>query len=200
MASDKQQPDQATWDRVGWFLEDIGIVAQSILRRNLNLWNGVSQNLRQQPYTADALADDAARAIAAGLGNIDDVWSLWTRTPQRERVATGLPTAFLFFPRRALDASTHSPPDPVVIRVPFEDVDDLPQQAEIALGGQPEDGAQLLRDRLTARLQSDRTYLLESFNVKGLKAGVYDGAVYITDPPRALTNLRAVVQGPVPGR
>ena len=57
----------------------------------------------------------------------------------------------------------------------------------------PADGALALRACLAARLQPPRAYLLEPHDVKELVPGIYDGAVYLTAPPRPLANLRVIV-------
>jgi hypothetical protein len=191
-------PTPPAADQVGRFLDDMGAVTERIVRRNLSLWNGMSQSLRQDRYTADAMAADAARTMSAAVDNLNDVWSLWARVPG-QGAAAGVATAFLFFARRDDEARTHTPPDPVAIRVPFEDVDDLPEQAQIALSGVDERGVLALQACLSARLQTGRAYLLEPHDVGGLIPGVYNGAVYIDEPARPLATLEVVVQGPAPG-
>ncbi|HEX2375683.1 MAG TPA: hypothetical protein VHO93_17020 [Actinomycetota bacterium] len=185
--------EAATWDRVGQLLGDMGTVTQNIWRRNLALWSDVSDHLRADTYTADVMATDAARALAVAFDNATDIWSALVRSPERERPVSGLATAFLYFERRDRGSTTHIPPDPVVLRVPFVDVDDLPVQAEIGLHGPSQDGALALRACLAARLQPPRTYLLEPHDVKELVPGIYDGAVYLTAPPRPLANLQVIV-------
>ena len=185
--------EAATWDRVGQLLGDMGTVTQNIWRRNLALWSDVSDHLRADTYTADVMATDAARALAVAFDNATDIWSALVRLPERERPASGLATAFLYFERRDRGSTTHIPPDPVVLLVPFVDVDDLPVQAEIGLHGPSQDGALALRACLAARLRPPRAYLLEPHDVKELVPGIYDGAVYLTAPPRPLANLQVIV-------
>jgi hypothetical protein len=193
MAEEHVRGEQvAAWDRVGQVLGDMGSVTQSIWRRNLALWSDVSQHLRSDRYTADEMAADAARALAVAVHNAADIWSVLARMPESEQAA-GLPTAFLYFTRRHQGATTHIPPDPVVLRVPSGEADDLPDRAEIGLNGPSQDGVAALRACLIARLQPPRAYLLEPHDVKRLVPGVYDGAIYLTEPPRLLADLRVIV-------
>jgi hypothetical protein len=191
-----QRDESAGWDRVGWFMQDMGTVTQNIWARNLRLWNSVSERLRADRYTADAMADDAAKAMATAMADLDDVWSFWTRVPERERVATALPTAFLLFAWRDETAPTHIPPDPVLIRAPFADGTNLPARAEVALQGPSDEAVDALRACLTVRLETGPAYRIETHDVGELTQGVYDGVVYITDPGRPLAELRVVVEGP----
>jgi hypothetical protein len=183
----------AAWDRVGQLLGDMGAVTQTIWRRNMVLWSDVSRHLRSDRYTPEEMAADAARALAVAVDNATDVWSLVARMPEREQVAAGLPTAFLFFTRRDQGATTHIPPEPVLLRAPSGEADDLPDRARISLSGPDRDGVQALETCLAVRLQAPRTYLLEPHGVKRLVPGVYDGLVYLTDPPRPLADLRVIV-------
>lgn len=200
MAGKNEQHDEtAGWDRVGRFLEDVGSLTEGIWRRNLALWSDVSQHLHTEGYTADVMTTDAKRAMATALENADDIWSFWTRKRDRERVAAGLPTVFLFFPRRDDAPTRHIPPDPVWIRGPFKQLEDLPEQAEIGLNGPSDDGILALRRCLVARLQPERGYLLEPHDVKGLVPGVYHGAVYLAEPPCPLATLQVIVQEAAPG-
>jgi hypothetical protein len=206
-----QRTEPAAWDRVGRFLEDIGQVTQDVFRRNLELWRAVATGMREDRYTADAMARDAARAMTAAIDNVGDVWELWTRPSEREQVAGDVPSAVLYYqsigllgtalPRtEELPAGpTHSPPDPVRIAVPFRDDRQLPEEAEIALGGPTAEAAAKLRRTLAARRTPGPSYLLEPHDVGELDPGVYDGVVYLTQPFRALANLRVVVQDPAPG-
>jgi hypothetical protein len=192
---DGQRAESAGWDRVGWFMQDMGAVTQNVWTRNLSLWNSVSARLRTQTYTADAMADDAARAVAAALANMDDIWSVWARAPERERVAATLPTAFLLFAWRGDQTPTHIPPDPVLVRAPFSDAADLPARAQIALQGPSEAAVDRLRACLVARLEPGPAYRLETHDVGDLTPGGYDGIVYLTDPGRPVADLRIVVEG-----
>jgi hypothetical protein len=197
-----QRTEAAAWDRVGRFFEDMGSVTQDVFRRNLELWRTVAGNMREDRYTADAMANDAARAMTTAIDNLDDVWTFWTRSPEREQVAGSLPTAVLYFPSTGeqLEGATHSPPAPVRIAVPFKDDEQLPDQAEIALGGATQADAAKVRGVLAARRGRGPSYLLEPYNVGKLVPGVYDGVVYLTQPFRPLANLRVVVQDPAAGQ
>jgi hypothetical protein len=192
---DATRDQSAGWDRVGWFMQDLSAVTQNAVTRNLNLWNDVSARLRDQPYTADAMSADAARAMSAAMSSMDDVWSFLARIPERERVAAGLPTAFLLFGWRDDSSPTHIPPDPVLVRAPAGDTDNLPAQAQIALQGPSDEAVGMLRACLVARLEPGPVYRLEPHDVGDLTPGVYDGIVYLTDPARPLAELRVVVEG-----
>jgi hypothetical protein len=189
----------AAWDQVGRFMEGSGEVGQRLVQRNLDLWRTVAESLRAERYTADRLADDAAYAFGTAVANLGDLWTLVTRPPQGERGPGAVPTAFLFFDRR--DAHTFALLDPVSIPVAPPVEGQLPQRAEIALSGSSEKGSAALRGVLVAHLdETGGGYVLETQAEPStdLLAGVYDGFVYITDPPRPLANLRIVVEGPPP--
>jgi|SRR4051794_4178040 hypothetical protein len=198
MGTENEPRDEpAAWDRVGWMLQDMGGMATNMSNRNLALWNAVSENLRRGDYTADAMAKDTARAMTTALDNMDDVWSFLTRLPQRDRVATGLPTAFLLIRWAQDDRATYMLPDPVSIVVPGAKTADLPDQAEIGLTGPDEQQAEIVRARLRATREESRpAYRLEARDVQGLSPGMYEGVVYLTDPPQALASLRIVVESP----
>jgi hypothetical protein len=200
MAGEAEQgPEQVAWDRVGQFLGDMAAVAQKVWDRNLKLWSTVSSNIREpQKYGADAMANDAARAMAVALDNVDDIWTSLTRVPERERVATPLPTAFLLFALQQPAGGQYALAETVWIRVaPATDFADLPEQAAISLSG-PEKGLKALRASLTAKLEPPKGYRVEAAAKEDtiLYPGVYDGVVYIPGAPaRPLANLRVVVEG-----
>lgn len=199
MADDKLPDEAVAWDRVGQFLGDMAAVAQSVWNRNLTVWSGISDNIRTKEYDANAMAKDAAKAMAAGFDNFDDIWSAITRPPERQRVATAIPTAFLYFRWQegagpGKQGAGHSLVDPVWLLVPPQELTDLPKDAEIELYG-PEDGVAALRDNLRAQKQVPRGYVLGAADTKALEPGTYSGAVYVTKAsPRVLANLRVVVE------
>lgn len=193
--NDDRDGDPAAWDRIGWMLEDMSSLAMEVSNRNRQLWSTVSENLRRDGgYTADALARDTALAMTAAVDNASDIWSFLTQAPQRESVATELPTAFLFICWAEDDQETFLTPDPLSIRVPGAVDTDLPDRAEIGLNGPDEQKARAVRKCLRATRGPGLTYQLEAYDVHGLAPGTYDGLVYLTDPPRALANLRVVVE------
>jgi hypothetical protein len=204
MAEDRLHDADVAWDRVGQFLGDMASVAQTVWTRNITLWSSVADNIRSGEYNAGAAATDASKAMAAAFDNFDDVWSAVTRPPERQRVATAVPTAFLYFrwqegvgPQRKDVTEKHDAGyalvDPVWLLVPPGELADLPRNAEIELYG-PTDGVNALRDNLTAQKQA-RGYVLEAVDVKDLESGTYSGAVYVTKgSPRFLANLRVVVE------
>jgi hypothetical protein len=197
MGTEHEPRDEpVAWDRIGWMLEDMGGMATNMSNRNLALWNAVSVNLRSGDYTADAMARDTARAMTTALDNMDDVWSFLTRLPQRDRVATGLPAAFMLIRWAQDDPPTYMLPDPVSIIVPGGKTAELPDRAEISLTGPDEEKAGILRERLRASRESRPAYRLEASDVRGLSPGLYDGLVYLKDPPRPLASLRIVVESP----
>ena len=199
MAEDKPRDEEVAWDRVGQFLGDMASTAQSVWNRNITLWSSISNNIRTQEYGTDAMAKDASKAMAAAFDNVDDIWSAITRPPERQWVATAIPTAFLYFrwqegagPRNT--GAGHSLADPVWLRVPPQELTDLPKEAEIELYG-PTDGVDALRANLSARKQPPRGYVLEAVAMVELVPGTYSGAVYVTKAsPRVLANLRVVVE------
>jgi hypothetical protein len=194
--SDEHSDEPAAWDRVGWLLQDLGGMATNMSNRNLALWNAVSENLQRGDYTADAMANDTARAMTTALDNMDDVWTFLTRLPQRDRVAAGLPTAFLLIRWAQEDGAAYMLPDPVSIVVPGAKTADLPVQAEIGLTGPDERQAKIVRERLRATRESRPAYRVEARDVQDLSPGMYEGLVYLKDPPQALASLRVVVETP----
>ena len=199
MADDKARDDEVAWDRLGQFLGDMASTAQSVWTRNITLWSSVSDNIRTKEYDANAMAKDGAKAMAAAFDNVDDIWSAITRPPERQRVATAIPTAFLFFRWQegagpGKTGAGHSLPDPVWLLVPPQELTDLPKEAQIELYG-PVDGVKALRDNLRAQKQAPRGYVLQAVASNELEAGTYSGAVYVTkESPRVLANLRVVVE------
>ena len=181
----RTEPAQA-WNRFGQFLQDMAAVGQGMVQRNTELWGKVSSNLRSGSYTADAMTNDMARVMSLGMENLGDLWDVLTRPPEPSRVATTLPTVFL---RYFKDNGTWSTPDPVEIRVPLWQRGDLPEKANIHLGGDP-GGAGLLRPTLTAQLVG-RSYKLSVADVGELQEGFYAGMVAVRDTP--LASLRIVV-------
>jgi hypothetical protein len=180
----------AAWDRVGKVLGDMASAAESVWNRNLALWNTMSQNIRKENYGADDVAQDSARAVAAAMENVEDIWSSLMRPPETELVARAIPTAFLYFEWQ--DDAGYSPAEPVWILVPRRELDGLPDTPVIELAAP---------DGVTASVQvhkqAPKGYVVESAEVGGLEPGTYSGAIYVVqDPrPRVLANLRVVVEG-----
>jgi hypothetical protein len=213
MSNNSAGDQSVAWDRVGQFLENSGGLGQRVLQRSLDLWGQVADHLSTNRYTADDMATDAARMMSTVQTNVEDIWTVLTRPPERQRYVEALPTAFLFFDRPA-DGDVHTLLDPVIIPVPTSDTRPLPATALIALDGtssesakgpgkSSEEGVSALLSRLVARLDANRRYVLETVNAagdgtSGLVGGVYDGLVYLKDPPLPLANLRVIVEGPPP--
>ena len=161
---DERRDENLSWNRVGQFLESTGAVGTSMWQRNVDLWNSVSRRMRDDDrYTADDVAKDVAKTVTVAMDNLEDMWSLWTRVPERERVAASLPTVFLFFDRTGRGGE-HALVDPVLIRLPATQTADLPERAEIVLGGQstkggaaagaPDSGAETPADKLLHSLRA----------------------------------------------
>jgi hypothetical protein len=182
----------AVWDRVGKVLGDMASAAESVGNRNLTLWNTVSENIRhKKDYGADDVVNDTAKVMAAAMDNVNDIWSSLMRPPETELIARPVPTAFLYFAWD--DEAGYSPAEPVWILVPRPELDGLPGDPAIELGGAPEG----VKDSLKVRKEETKGYVVESAELGGLQAGTYSGAVYVVrDPrPRVLANLRVVVEG-----
>jgi hypothetical protein len=185
--NDREFSPATAWDRVGQFLQDSAAVGLAIAQRNQELWTRVSTNLRSNQYKPESMTADAAAAMSTALDNLDDMWQLLTRPPDRERVATTLPSIFLRFQETD---GVWSNPDPVWIRVPFWDRANLPRQADIHL-----DGAKAAVKKLASALRAElvgNSYRLEVADARGLAPGMYVGIVAIGDRP--LANLRIVVE------
>jgi hypothetical protein len=215
MADQNQGNGEPTaWDRVGQMLGDMAGVGQRMANRNLRLWNDVASHLRAGEYTVNNMTTDIAQSWMAAMDNLDDVWSLWTRVPDRERVATDLPTAFLLFRpsgrKRTIypegrgkdgkEVAGYGVADPVWIRVP-PGLNEPPPHARIDLSGTDPDGATALSNSLTTALGKGRHayQLVTSYPPDGVELvpGTYSGVVYVTQPDvRPLANLRVVVEAP----
>lgn len=185
--NDEQFSEPRAWDRVGQWLQDTAAVGLLIAQRNQDLWTRVSNNLRGNEYKPESMTADAASAMSTAMDNLEDVWQLLTRPPDRERVAATLPTVFLRFQKVGGEWSN---PDPVWIRVPYWDRPNLPRTAEVYLDGAKR-AAQKLTSSLTVALV-DKSYRLEAADARDLTPGVYVGIVAIGDRP--LANLRIVVE------
>jgi hypothetical protein len=214
MTENPQSKESLAWDRVGQFLQNTGTMGERIWRRCLNVWGNVADHMGSGRYSADAMAADTASAMVAIQKSLEDVWTTMARPPERQRYVDTLPTAFLFFDRPKEKEDVHTLLDPVIIPVAPNDDRQLPATALIALNGTSsesekdpdktsERGVDALLSRLTVRLDDNRRYVLETVELagksaSGLVAGVYDGLVYLKDPPLALANVRVIVEGPPP--
>lgn len=224
MAEERAEP--LAWDRVGRFLQQTGSKGSDIAARNLKLWASISANLKKDDkYTADDMADDLAKSMTTAMNNLSDIWLMLTSQPRQNRLAQSLPTAFLLFDRT--EPQRHRLLEPVRIEVDFDlGGRKLPPRAKIALNGtatartpkdaEPENsakGVDGLQACLVARLDDlSSAYFVETVNYnvdagarnaqsgdrQGLVPGVYDGIVYLVDPPLALANLRILVEGDPP--
>ncbi len=208
------------WDQVGSWMQNYGTFGMRMLDRNLKMWSEISNDLRDDKYTADSMARDFAKVMTTSMSTLDDAWRYATRPPAREQTARALPSAFLLF--RALpDSSGHSLASPVYIDVPFEVTKgQVPEEVHIELTGaatDPTAGVDALKARIRVRKvdHSDQYVLLavndqqaagDGVAAKGdfeeltpLIPGLYDGLVYLETPPVALASIRVVVvPRPVP--
>ena len=208
MTDDEPSEASVVWDRLGQFLEESASVVEQIANRNLVLWNDVSRRLRSGRPTADDLAAGAVDSVAIALKNVNDIWTALTNRPSRQPVAGIVPTAFLFFER--VPPGQHNLVDPVYVPVPQQIRSKrLPESARIALDGRAttkanqssastRKGVAALEKRLHARLAASKQgYVLETVNPADpdtpLVAGVYNGLIYLADPPVQLASVRAVV-------
>ena len=209
-AARRRREQSDAWDRIGRMLESLGSVSGAVVERNLDLWNDVSTRMQRVDYDTRELVTDGVRMMTAGWDNAALLWSAVTRPQPRERNAVELPTAFLFFDRRE-PSDDHTLVDPVLIPVPRGETRDLPEHAEIVLGGggraaagsatPTDDGVRALLACLRARREPGRGYWVETYRPiqdTPLVPGAYDGFVYLNRPPRPLATLRIVVDGPPP--
>jgi hypothetical protein len=125
--------------------------------------------------------------MTTALDNLDEVWQLLTRPPEREQVATAVPTAFMRFQK---ENGNWSNPPPVWIRVPYWDRANLPHWADIHLDS-AKPGVDGLRSCLSAELVGN-SYRLQVANPRDLEPGVYVGIVAIGNRP--LASLRIAVE------
>lgn len=193
-------PEPMPWDRIGSFCEDLFTVSRTMASRNLGIWSSLSQNLRKGEYKADDMSNDAAKTAAAAMANVQDVWDLWIRFPERERVAATAPTAFLLFTPFNIGGQTQwSCEDSIWLRVANNVVERDPA-VYLELSGPDRDTA----DRLISCLAiepgpSRQAFRLYTVDLKRraleLEPGVYTGSVYVKEPTVLLVaNLRVVVE------
>ena len=204
------------WDRVGRMMQQTAATSQQMSERNLDTWSKVSTSLRKKKYSADDMARDAATLLTSAMDDIADVWRMWTIGVGALNEAQGIPTVFLYFDLARTGQAKVL--DPVLIEVRGEDRfgRKLPKHAKIAVNGRSavdphhqhpgrtsRDGvADLLRCLVARRIGKSPAYKLETVHYPdkrhhpGLVPGVYDGVVYLTDPPLPLANLRILVEGP----
>lgn len=191
----EESKEPTAWDRVGQVMADMAGVGGRIAERNLKVWTSVSGHLRGPTYKVDDMTTDLAQSWMAAMDNLDDLWSLWTRVPDREQVAADLPTAFLLLRR---SGKTYSVADPVWIRIPPH-VKAPPPEAQFDVAGTDEEGADALRDCLKTVLgRGGQAYMLSiAYPKEGidLRAGTYSGIVYLSQAGVPLANLRIVVEG-----
>jgi hypothetical protein len=195
MADKDEQPppEPLAWDRVGQFFQDMALVSQGIAERNQGFWNQVSRNLRRSKYPADAVTTDAAKAMTTAMDNLEDVWTFLTRPPERERVATPLPTVVLMLEEHG---GVWGVDDPVWIRVPYWERQALAPMADVYLDGGDAKTVENLRSRVRAKLV-EKSYCVQVVaDGKDLEPGVYAGLVAVGSRP--LANLRIVVKAAGP--
>lgn len=193
-------PEPMPWDRIGSFCEDLFTVSRTMASRNLGVWSSLSQNLRKEQYKADDLSNDAAKTAAAAMANVQDVWDLWIRFPERERVAATAPTAFLLFtPFQIGEQTQWSCEDSIWLRVANSVVERDPS-VYLELNGPDDATADRLVDSLAIeRGPSRQAFRLYTHDLKrhavDLEPGVYTGSIYVKEPTVLLVaNLRIVVE------
>lgn len=192
-------PEPMPWDRIGSFCEDLFTVSRTMASRNLGIWSSLSQNLRKDQYKADDMSGDAAKTVAAAMANVQDVWDLWIRFPERERVAATAPTAFLLFtPFQIGEQTQWSCEDSIWLRVANSVVERDPE-LYLELGGPDQETV----DKLTNCLEFERGPSRQAFRLYtrdlkraiDLHPGLYTGSVYVKEPTVLLVaNLRVVVE------
>jgi hypothetical protein len=185
----KEDPRELAWDRVGWMMQDMATTASRVWDRNLQVWSKVSNNLRRErPYTADMMADDAAKAMVAVLDNLDDFWTTVTRPPERQQVAAPLPAAVLIFEQGSAVAA------PTWIRIAPKELDEdgAPPAARLLVSGD-DDGK--VGDAVRLTPEKHKGYKLESSGTGVPPSGVHTGLVVYRpgSTPRVLADVRIVV-------
>ena len=203
--NDAPTPEPMPWDRLGLFWEDLFTVGRTMAQRNLDVWSSMAQNLRKDTYKADDMSTDAAKAMSSAMANVQDLWDLWIRFPERERVATTLPTAFLLFQQNVIgDKVLWSCEEPVWLRLPSSSVEQYPPHPEIELTGPDPQVAEALKACLGTELGPSRqAYRLYVKDLKShrllFKPGIYSGSIYVKQPtPCLVANLRIVLEGDAP--
>ena len=195
-----EPPEPTPWDRIGQYLGDMAAFGQVLANRNLTLWNDVSQSLKKDRYTADDMAEDAASILNASMENFQAAWNFWMRVPEREAVASSLPVAVLYYSRRRAAAQTtrYDASEPVWIRVPVVEGEDLPAHAKFDLMGPDVDSTEELRETLTVDLgDAGRAYKLQGGTARELVSGSYTGLIFLLTKARQirpLASLRIIVE------
>lgn len=86
------------WDRVGRAMQAAGEVADVIVRRNIEVWSLIAENLRtSKKYTTEDWARDTSRGVTAAMDNARDMWTAVRAMPSTVANVAPLPTACLFF-------------------------------------------------------------------------------------------------------
>jgi hypothetical protein len=182
------------WNLLGQYMGAAGEAGAEISRRNLQLWNDVSESLRGGDYQLEQAKADALRVARAVAANSADLWRLATTNPGRERVAAPLPLAFLLFTPKDPDSAPPwdcVPPDGAWVRLP-RDVAAEPAQARIEIESGPD--VARMGDTLTVEPRAGFGYYIGTRDAGPLAPGAYAGGVYASDTGRPLAQLRVEVR------
>lgn len=197
-AHDPPPPEPTPFDRLGSFLGDLGSVTANISARNAQLWMTSTTNAAAGgSYRPDR---EIARWTEIATANAQDLAALWLGMSPRQVLAYPITTAFVQFTSR-IDVRGKASwllTDQVVIPSACGAVEKLPDHACIHISGPDPAGVAALQRALRARIGDMRlSYLLESYDVRDLRPGTYQGIVYLDgDTKRPLANLVIVVDGP----
>jgi len=194
------------WDRFGFALGATAELGRVMGQRNLDLWNRVGSNLRNESgYTANDLTSDAVDLLGTSARNARDMWTVLRSTPVGPAVTSGLPMRSLLL---RLDPSL--PDGTYTLSGDLEEIPvpppviDAKSIVRIWLTGPdgPEDTtAARLATSLQAEYSSQSITLvpqdIPGLTEAGLKPGLYQGVVYVDadEAPRALAYLWIAIQG-----
>jgi hypothetical protein len=94
----KNKEYSRAWDRVGRAMQTAGEMSDVVVRRNIEVWSTVAENLRTKDrYTAEDWAQDAASGVSALVDNARDIWTVLRALPSSANAVAPLPTVCLFF-------------------------------------------------------------------------------------------------------
>lgn len=192
--TDPPPSEQTPWDLVGEYMNNLTAAASAIATRNLSLW--------RIPHGYDA-ADperwrkDSERVARVAMENARDLWMATHWFSPRQRIAYPLPVVVLEFQPHGEHGDHWQLCEQTLIPIGLAGLTHLPDEAEIEVHGGDPAGVSALEECLRAHLDSKRTgYLVESYDVKGLRPGVYAGTVSIDrDAPSPIAQLQISVPG-----
>ena len=192
--TDPPPSEQTPWDLVGEYMNNLTAAASAIATRNLSLWR------IPQGYDAadpERWRKDSERVASVAMENARDLWMATHWFSPRQRIAYPLPVVVLEFQPHGEHGDHWQLCEQTLIPIGLAGLTHLPDEADIEVHGGDPAGASALKRCLRAHLDSKRTgYLVETYDVKGLRPGFYTGTVSVDrDAPCPIAQLQIFVPG-----